>query len=196
MSHFERSVIDPDDVELKFIGQCRGWTANDIPIEPTARNVVDGGIQCSTSGPELFVVTPPLHNKNIGSSMEYIEEHQHLPSVFSRGSTSNKSKFCKKCHWKILSTGSENDDVLCWNTPPRVTPNSYHTGLLTNITTHENKPISKELCTSLPPNSKDHLHAPVISSIVNHSSSNSIFFQLNPFHTSQQDPVLDYPGEV
>ncbi len=69
-TYFERMVFDPDDVGLKIISQVRGQTANDIPIDPTTRYVIDGGTQCSTSGLELFVVTPHRHYKNIGSSME------------------------------------------------------------------------------------------------------------------------------
>ncbi len=79
-------------------------------------------------------------------------------TFFSRGSTSNKCKILKKMPSRIFSAGRVNDDILCWNMPPHVTVNSDCTGLFIITTTHENKPISKEHSTSLPPNSKVFLH--------------------------------------
>lgn len=67
VSHFSRVILDPKQVEVKFLNQVRVITVNNAPIESTTRSNIDGGVQCLSKGPTVFAVYPPLHHYTIGS---------------------------------------------------------------------------------------------------------------------------------
>ncbi len=41
-SHFNRAVLDPKQVEIEFLNQDKGITANNAPIKSPKRSIVDG----------------------------------------------------------------------------------------------------------------------------------------------------------
>lgn len=72
---------------------------------------------------------------------------------------------------------------MTWNLPQWVATTKKHIGLFIVITTHKNKPISKQHSTSLPCNSKDCVYAPFIS------SSNIITFK--PIQKKEYKSLLE-----
>ncbi len=117
-------VLHPDDDELKFILQVRGVTVNYITTDVSMRNVVDGGIHCSISGPQVFLVALPLHHRSVALNMEHFDNNEQLSHIFSQGSPSKKSSLRKKRYHKIISAGSVNDNMLHWNMPLCVSINN------------------------------------------------------------------------
>ncbi len=52
--HFTLQELSPDGMELVFVNQVRGIPIGNDPISDNTRNSRDSGIQCSSSGPNIF----------------------------------------------------------------------------------------------------------------------------------------------
>jgi len=53
-AHFLLREFNANDIEFIFVNQIRGIPIGNSPISPSTRNKSDGGIQCSSSGPDVF----------------------------------------------------------------------------------------------------------------------------------------------
>ncbi len=52
--HFNLISFGTDDIELKFVNQVSGIPIGNKPICLSVRNVIDGGLQSSIFGPDVF----------------------------------------------------------------------------------------------------------------------------------------------
>jgi len=58
-SHFTLKTFLLSNIELKFVNQIAGPSILVQPIPPTTTNAADGGMQCSSSGPDIFSPSIP-----------------------------------------------------------------------------------------------------------------------------------------
>ncbi len=63
-SHFTLREFDPKNVESVFLNQVRGIPIGNNPVSENMRNCSDGGIQCSSSGPDIFSPSVPSFSRN------------------------------------------------------------------------------------------------------------------------------------
>ncbi len=63
-SHFTLREIDPGNVEIVFLNQVRGIPIGNNPVSENTRNCSDGGIQCSSDGPDIFSPNVPTFSRN------------------------------------------------------------------------------------------------------------------------------------
>ena len=68
--HFIYKVFSCDSVELLFVNQVRGIPIGNLPISDNCRSEVDGGIQCSVDGPDVFKPTVPIPSWKNHSELE------------------------------------------------------------------------------------------------------------------------------
>ncbi len=116
VSHFSRVIFDPKEVEIKFLNQVRGSTLNNAPIESTTRSNVDGGGQCSSKGPMVFAVSPPIYHDTICSSLCHFSKNEYVPEAFCRVNPSYKTQHQKNLK-KIITSGITDEDVISWHLP-------------------------------------------------------------------------------
>ncbi len=58
--HFSYREFTSNSLQLLFVNQVRGTPIGNLPICNTCRSEIDGGIQCSVDGPDLFIPIVPF----------------------------------------------------------------------------------------------------------------------------------------
>mmetsp|Transcript_12308 Transcript_12308/g.26192 ORF Transcript_12308/g.26192 Transcript_12308/m.26192 type:complete len:567 (+) Transcript_12308:899-2599(+) len=169
-SHFSLQNYFLLDIEIVFINQIRGTSIRMEPICSTTTNVIDGGVQCSRVGPDLFSPMVPT-SWNTGSNecfdfasvrLVNLYDVDDLPTTFVRNKYS-----CKHAGWKKNRACRKADApaiVRKWIGVSSWVPKKNLVGSFFVVTNHDNSPLVKDQLVHLDPTLEDKFLLPSLSS--------------------------------
>jgi len=179
--HFvERTEFVSNIHAAYFINQVRGTVPMNGTICPATRNEVDGGIQCSPLGPDVWKLRKPEFDHSLGITFEDCKikagetGHSNLLVL-------NKALDKPKKRRKILNVipNSEHEDTKNFHVPPKKVKAHDQLGLVIVIKDSQHNNIKSSFSIGTPSSLKDRLNFGSLGSLSDSTSPLQKFFCLS-----------------
>ncbi len=161
--HFIYKVFSGDSVELLFVNQVRGIPIRNLDISNNCRNEVDGGIQCSVDGPDVFKPIVPIPSRKNHSELENLFDsielqYDEVPFSKSYLENMNIKRRSKKINQRVRSDAPQ--VVKDWNFHAVYSTRSYQMGSFFVVTNNNLSNYKKEQSIMLKSTLKDKFLVP------------------------------------
>ena len=179
--HFHYKSFSIDSVQLLFVNQVRGILIGNLNISNNCRNEVDGGIQCSVDGPDLFNPTVPKPSCKNQSELEKLFDsielqYDEVPFSKTYFENGNLKRRLKKINERVRSDAPK--VVKEWNNHASYSTRSCQMGSFFVVTNNDLSDYKKEQSIMLQSTLKDKFLIPDLSSYDDQSNPFQFFSPL------------------
>ncbi len=177
-TYFLLREFNANDIELIFVNQIRGIPIGNSPISPSTRNKSNGGIQCSSSGPDIFSLQISSPFQNLARVCFKFDKLKLKETLFQQSKIYVRSKQQnKRMRSEQLCKGNSAHDRLidCWKSSCKFSTKRGIVGSYLVVEKKDWSRLSKFETSMAPIGLKDMTIVPDLASLEDDSSPYQFF---------------------